>query len=157
MVINSSSQHCQHRWEYFISTICIFINMCIIRTISGRWLAAWFLMNFQMPYLLFCHPPAFFCIYLSFIFTHFPDQIPGTLLSLSLLLPETATLAIVRFASLISTMTPGYVLIPEDMGLEASVREKHTLFVFLDTSLNVIASSSLIYWQSSRFHFSFIS
>lgn len=102
-------------------------------------------MNFQMPFLLFYYPPAFFCIYLSSIFTHFPDQIPGTLLSLSLLLPETPNLAIVRFASLISTMTPGYVLIPEDMGLEASVREKHTLFVFLDTSLNVIASSSLIY------------
>lgn len=98
-----------------------------------------------MPFLLFYHPPAFFCIYLSSIFTHFPDQIPGILLSLSLLLPETPTLAIVRFASLISTMTPGYVLIPEDMGPEASVREKHTLFVFLDISLNVIASSSLIY------------
>lgn len=38
-------------------------------------------------------------------------------------------------------------------GARASVREKHTLFVFLDTPLNVIASSSLIYWQSSRFHF----
>lgn len=102
-------------------------------------------MNFQTPLLLFCHPPAFFCIYLSSIFTHFSDQIPGTLLSLSLLLPKTPTLAMVRFASLVSTMTPGYVLIPEDMGLESSVREKHTLFVFLDTYLNVIASSSFIY------------
>lgn len=102
-------------------------------------------MNFQIPLLLFYHSSAFFCICLSSIFTHFPDQIPGTLLSLSLLIPKTPTLAMVPFASLVSTMTPGCVLIPEDKGLEASVGEKHTLFVFPDMCLNVVASGSFIY------------